>query len=66
MDKVIVKVEKVLVIKKVIKNGYLFERSINKVVLVYNNSVIKKVNVKCLEKELDLLIDLVEGKGLLV
>ncbi|HEN6550691.1 TPA: leucine-rich repeat domain-containing protein [Streptococcus agalactiae] len=63
LDKAIAKAEKALVTKKATKNGHLLERSINKAVLAYNNSAIKKANVKRLEKELDLLTDLVEGKG---
>ncbi|HER0777077.1 TPA: leucine-rich repeat protein [Streptococcus pyogenes] len=63
LDKAIAKAEKALVTKKATKNGQLLERSINKAVLAYNNSAIKKANVKRLEKELDLLTGLVEGKG---
>lgn len=50
LDKAIAKAEKALVTKKATKNGQLLGRSINKAVLAYNNSAIKKLMLSAWKK----------------
>ncbi|EGJ27972.1 leucine-rich repeat adhesin HupY/LrrG [Streptococcus porcinus] len=63
LDRLLANAEKVLVSKKGAENTRLLERTADKARLAYNNSAVKKSKLRRLEKELDLLTGLVEGKG---
>ncbi|EFR43576.1 leucine-rich repeat adhesin HupY/LrrG [Streptococcus pseudoporcinus] len=63
LDKLLAKAEQTLVSKKGAENSDLLERTVGKARLAYNNSAVTETKLKRLEKELDLLTGLVEGKG---